>query len=163
MKAGLLSVLGAFILSCTILPYSFIVEARLMGLSPHIIHPPQKPALHYNNEVGNFFQDAHMRRSATMKKEQISIVPAKNKFAATEPKLSVQVNDVHNLAERIEEAETPASNNGGTVIFSKRRNESKNDQTAPATKKSIEVMAFRPSSSGHSPGIGHGNTAGPRL
>lgn len=138
------------------------MEARLMGFNPNNIRPPQQPALHYDNQVGNPFQYAYIRRSSTMKKEQIPIVSANNKLAATQLKVSVQGSHVHNHADRTNEAETPSTNEGGTEIFSKRQKESKN-KIAPAMKKGIEVMAFRPASSGHSPGMGHGNTPGTGL
>jgi hypothetical protein len=70
MKAGLLSIQGALMLSC-ILSYSFTVEARLMGFNPNNIRPPHQPALHYDNQVGNPFQYAYIRRSSTMKKESV--------------------------------------------------------------------------------------------
>lgn len=92
--------------------------------------------LHHNQEEQRFFQD---------------------KLAATKFKVSVQYNSpAHNDAHKIKGAKTLASKGGGTQIFPRHKN-------APAIRKGIAVMAFRPSSSGHSPGIGHDNPPDPTL
>lgn len=92
-----------------------------------------------------------------MKSEQISIAPAENKQPFT-LKVTLQGSLGHNYSHGIKQAETLA---GGTQIFSKRPNKSKNDNAR--MRKDVAVMAFRPSSSGHSPGIGHNNPPDPML
>ena len=155
MKAGLFSIWCTIMLLC-LSSYFFTVKARLTGFNS-LATLPQQPALH-QNEGESFAQDAYMTRSSTIKKKLLSILPAKNKVAATKFKVSVQGKLVHNDAHGIE-SETLTSDGGETQIFSRHRNDSKNE-TAPAMKKNIAVMAFRPSSSGHSPGGGHGNPPG---
>jgi len=162
MTAVILSIWCTLILSC-LLSHSFTAKARPMGLNPHTIHAPQEPAIHdHKNEVGSFFQDPYMRRSSTMKKKRLPISPAENKLVATQFKVSVQGSHGHNQAQRIKKAETFARNDSGTQIFSRHRNESKNE-SAPAMRKDITVNAFRPASSGHSPGAGHDNPPDRRL
>ena len=90
-----------------------------------------------------------------MKKKLLSILPAKNILVATQFKVSVQGRLIPNHVHRIKDVEIP-SNGGGTQIFPGHRNESKNE-TTPAMKNEIAVMAFRSSSSGHSPQGGHDN------
>jgi len=142
-------------LSC-VLSYS-TTKARLMGFNPNAIQPTRPPALHKANEVGNIFRDTPMGRSSTIENKQISIAPAETKLPST-LKVTVQGSLGHNHAHGIKEAETVA---GGTQIFSKRPSESNNDSAR--MKKVDAVMAFRPSSSGHSPGIGHDDPPGPML
>jgi len=91
-----------------------------------------------------------------MNTEQLSIAPAENKLPSA-LKVTVQGSLGHNQAHGIKEAETLP---GGTQIFSTRPTESKK-RSAPAMKKDLGVMAFRPASSGNSPGRGHDDPPGP--
>ena len=142
MKAGLFSIWCTLMLSC-LSSYSFAVNARLTAFNS-LTTLPQQPVLH-QNQGESFAQDAYMARSSTIKKKLLSILPAKNNVAATKFKVSVQGKLVHNDAHGIKESETLASYGGETQIFSRHCNDSKNE-TAPAMKKDIAVMAFRPSS-----------------
>lgn len=161
MKAGLLSLWAAFMLSC-VLSYSFTAKARFTGFNPDTINSTQQSSLQHKNKEGSFFEDAYMRRISTVKKEPSSTAATQNKVTDTQLKVSVQRSLGHNHAGTIKVVETLASNDRGTQIFSRRRNKSMT-KIAPANKKDIAVMAFRPSSSGHSPGIGHGNPPNRRL
>lgn len=156
MKLGLLSICVALMLSCVLSSFS-TVKARHMGLNPHAIHSSVQPDLHHKNGEQSFFQDAYSK----MKKERLSVASSENKPAATEFKVFVQDSPSHNRAHKIKGRETLPSDDHGTQIFSRHRKKSAN-KSAPA-KKDIAMMAFTPSSSGHSPGIGHDSPPDPRL
>lgn len=160
MKLGLLSICVALMLSCVLSSFS-TVKARHMGLNPHAIHSSVQPDLHHKNEEQSFFQDAYVRRDSKMKKERLSVASSENKPAATEFKVPVQDSPGHNRAHKIKGPERLPSDDHGTQIFSRHRKKSAN-KSAPA-KKDIAMMAFTPSSSGHSPGIGHDSPPDPRL
>lgn len=134
MNVRLWSISGALTLLCVLL-YS-AVEARPMGFDPNAVQPPQQPALRKTNEVRNIIGET---LPSTLK-------------------VSVNGSLSHNHAHGIEDAETVAR---GTQVFNKRPTESKKDNAR--MKKDVGVMAFRPSSSGHSPGIGHDDPPGPVL
>ena len=142
-----------------VLSYSSTVRARPMGFNPNAIQPPQQPqAFHNKDEVSNAFGDTHTKRSSTMKNEQISTATAENK-----PPYPLKVTIQGRLGDRhghgMKEAETLAD---AAKIFSKRPTESKSNDNA-RMKKDVVVMAFRPSSSSHSPGIGHDGPPDPKF
>lgn len=134
MNVRLWSISGALTLLCVLL-YS-AVEARPMGFHTNAVQPPQQPALRQTIEVGNIIGET---LPSTLK-------------------VSVKGNLSHNHAHGIKGAETVAL---GTQVFNKRPTESKKDDAT--VKNDVGVMAFRPSSSGHSPGIGHHEPPGPVL
>lgn len=143
MKAGLWPTCEALIISCILL-YSSNVEARLMRFNPNGIHPPQQPTHHNNKEVG-------MRKSRTMMNKEIPVLPVENKLPSP-LKETLQGSVGPNHSGGIKEAETEA---GGTQLLPNRPSVSQ--KGSAKMKKDVEVMAFRPTSSGHSPGVGHGN------
>lgn len=156
MKVGLWPICEALIISC-VLSYSSIVEARLVRFNPNSIHPPPQPTHDNKKEMGNHFIDTSMGKSRSMKNEQIAVVPLENKLPST---LEVTLQDSNGLnhSRLIKEAEAPA---GGTQTFSRPPNHSM--KSSGRMKKDVAVMAFRPSSSGHSPGVGHDNPPGPMV
>lgn len=159
MKFSMLSIWAALMLSCVLLS-CFTAKARQMGFKHHATHTSLQPQPHHNNEEESFFQKTYMRRSLKIMKDQLSVASSENKLAATKLDLSVKDRPGHNHSHKSEDSEELASNDSGAQIFSRHRNKSAN-KIVPA-KKDIAVMAFRPSSSGHSPGIGHDNPPDPR-
>lgn len=150
MKAGLWPTCEALIISCVLL-YSSAVEARHMRFNPSSIRPPQHPIHPNRKEVGSHFRDTHMRKSGTMMNDEIPVVPVENKLRS--PLRETLHGSIGlNHSRGIKEAETVAR---GAQMFSKRPSDSK--KGSARMKKDVEVMAFRPTSSGHSPGVGHGN------
>lgn len=134
MNVRLWSISGPLTLLCVLLHST--VEARPMGFHPNADQPPQRPALRKTNDVGNVIG---------------------NKVPST-LKVSVEGSLRHNHAQGVRDAETATA---GTQMFSKRPSDSKAGNAR--MKKDVTVMAFRPSSSGHSPGIGHDEPPGPML
>lgn len=155
MKFSLLSIWAALMLSCVLLS-CFTAKARHMGFNHHATHTSLQPHPHHNNQEESFFQKTYTRRSSKMMKGQLSVASSENKLAATVFNVSVKDIPGHNHSHKSDDSEKLASNDSGAQIFSQHRNKSAN-KIVPAKKKDIAVMAFRPSSSGHSPGIGHDN------